>query len=403
MLPGCRVLLPAVQPFSQAPQLATPSAQRRDARAICCLALCCSALGAHALRARSSVFRTACLNLCSLPRRAAARSSARPAGFFSLAAVACRSPPVCDASCPNSPALPSQIFAMLLSAAHLAAVEGGIFGKGLSVFCIARFAWSSVECGLVPNNPVSALFPAALSAPLSRFHAHGLCSMLIILLICRVLSLPAKRRAAEEAAAAAAQAEVQKDSKALQLFAMVMAFVCVLVGTIVMMGKSAKDKSATKALQDKAKQKAVEDKIAENNKKAASGDDKENKKVNPQPEVFDKSSMESNKKKVANAKRNNARGQAASFGGQPKKPGCYMYAHVSRNATCSHSDTTAQMHARRTMSATTLECARVQMLNHHHVPVHPDVCLVNGCREAAAHSSGGYRERSHIVHCSRCG
>jgi len=86
-------------------------------------------------------------------------------GFFSLAAVACRSPPVCDASCPtcpNSPALPSQIFAMMLSPAHLAVVEGGIFGKGLSVFCIARFAWSSVECGLVPNNPVSALFPGAL-------------------------------------------------------------------------------------------------------------------------------------------------------------------------------------------------------------------------------------------------
>jgi hypothetical protein len=131
-----------------------------------------------------------------------------------------------------------------------------------------------------------------------------------------------------------------------------MAIVCVLLGAMVMANKSSKQALATKAEKERAKKKEAEDKIVENNKKAASADGKENTKVNPQPIVIDRKQMDSNNKKVANAKRNNAPGKVASFGGvvsAVRAAGCYLYAHVCTRAhkTC-NAHCAAEMHARST-------------------------------------------------------
>ena len=197
-------------------------------------------------------------------------------------------------------------------------------------------------------------------------------------------SFSAKKRAAEEAALAALQSEKIKDSKTFsvnswailrirsdasllflrrqqkieclrraQVFAVFMAVVCVLLGAMVMVNKtSSKQALAAQAEKERAKKKEIEDKIIENNKKAASADGKENTKVNPQPQAIDRKEMESSSKKVANAKRNNAPGQVASFGGvvsAVRAAGCYLYAHICTRAhTSCNVHCTAEVHTRST-------------------------------------------------------
>ena len=130
-----------------------------------------------------------------------------------------------------------------------------------------------------------------------------------------------------------------------------MAIVCVLLGAMVM-AKSSKQALAAKAEKERAKKKEIEDKIIENNKKAASADGKEDTKVNPQPIVIDRKQMDSNSRKVANAKRNNAPGKVASFGGlvsAVRAAGRYLCAHVcAREHAPGNAHCTAEMHARST-------------------------------------------------------